>query len=173
MTFTIAPIAGAGATFGASAGCTLGNGNLTAVCTISGGKATSPPLTANDTGGAFNVTAAATGAPTQTIHLTNIAITLVVNSAADGYAEFHPLCDGKCEHLPPAGRDRGGDTEQAHDHLHRYRLPGEYTDDDHPDGEHVCARYDRDGGRHGAHSRCERRLHGLRHRRHTRRAGCG
>ena len=94
VTFTIATVAGAGATFGAVAGCTVSGDNLTAVCTINGGIATSPPLTANDTAGVFTVTARATGAPTQTFNLRNIAVTLVVNTATDGNVDISHCMTG-------------------------------------------------------------------------------
>jgi hypothetical protein len=72
-TFTIQPgTGGASATFGTAAGCSVSGGNLVAVCTIGSGAATTPTLTANTTPGGFTVTAAATGAATQTFHLTNV-----------------------------------------------------------------------------------------------------
>ena len=77
VTFTIVPNArGAGATFGTCAGCTLGNGNLTAVCTISGGKATSPPLTAKDTAGSVQRHRRRDRRADADVHLTSIAVTL-------------------------------------------------------------------------------------------------
>jgi hypothetical protein len=79
VTFTVAPNGGAAATFGTLPGCTLTNGNPTATCTIAGGAATTPSLTANATVGSFTVTAAASGAPTQTFTLTITAPTIAVS----------------------------------------------------------------------------------------------
>lgn len=89
VTFTVVPNAGASATFGTLAGCTVSGDGLTTICTISSSKATSPPLTANDTVGTFTVTATTLGVTTpQTFTLHSIAITLVVNTATDGVGDF-------------------------------------------------------------------------------------
>ena len=80
VTFTVVPAAGgAAATFGTLAGCTNGPGNLSTVCTLASGAATSPTFTANLTPGTVTVTAAATGAPTQTFTLTITAPTIAVS----------------------------------------------------------------------------------------------
>jgi hypothetical protein len=63
--------------------CLVGGSNHIAFCDISGGVATTPPLTANATAGGFTVTAAATGAATQTFTLTNQPVGCVVTSVMD------------------------------------------------------------------------------------------
>ncbi|MGI8858147.1 MAG: choice-of-anchor Q domain-containing protein, partial [Thermomicrobiales bacterium] len=88
VTFTIIPAGGAGATFGAKAGCTVSVDMLTATCAIVGGTAASPTLTANGTVGTYTATASAAGvsvAGNQTYQLDNVpGITLSPSTLLGG-----------------------------------------------------------------------------------------
>lgn len=91
ITFTVAPVGGAQATFGTLAGCTLTNGNLTAACPIIGTTATAPPLTANATVGGYSATASARGAAAPanfTLTNTPLLTSLSPSSLGAGHAAF-------------------------------------------------------------------------------------
>jgi hypothetical protein len=86
VTYNIVPTAGARATFGPQSDCTLANGNLTAVCTVSVGFAGSPQPTAGSTDGSFTVVASASGAPTQTFTLTVTDVAPIVTTTSGATA---------------------------------------------------------------------------------------
>ena len=70
----------------AQSDCTLANGNLTAVCTVSVGFAGSPQPTAGSTDGSFTVVASASGAPTQTFTLTVTDVAPIVTTTSGATA---------------------------------------------------------------------------------------